>query len=85
MKKQKRSFISAQHASENVPDPTNNNSNLERAPVHYEAKNHLLYKNFDNLQSRSANLKSVENLKKEFKCEKFMIKKWSPTHLLLYF
>ena len=46
-------------------------------------KKHSLYKNFDNLQSRSANLKSVENLKKEFKFKKFMIKKWSPTYLSL--
>ena len=54
----------------------------ERLPI-TKQKKHSLYKNFDNLQSRSANLKSAENLKKEFKFKKFMIKKWSPTHLLL--
>ena len=31
--------MSAQHASENFPDPTDNNSNIKRAPVHYEQTN----------------------------------------------
>ena len=35
-KGKKGSFMSAQHASENVPDPTDNNSNIKRVPVHYE-------------------------------------------------
>ena len=40
MKKAKKgSFMSAQHASENVPDPTDNNSNIKRVPVHYEQTN----------------------------------------------
>ena len=43
--KKKRSIISAQHASENVPDPTDNNSNIKRAPAYYEQKNpFILYK-----------------------------------------
>ena len=41
----------------------------------------ILYK-FNGLQSRTANLKSVESLKKEFKCESITIKKYNPTYLL---
>ena len=40
------------------------------------------YKKFDDLQSRIAYLKSVKNLKKEFKRDSVMIEKWSPTSLL---
>ena len=43
---------------------------------------HSFYKNFDDLQSRIAYLKSVKNLKKEFKRDSITIKKWSPTYLL---
>ena len=42
---------------------------------------HVLYK-FDDLQSRIANLKSVENLKKEFQRDSITIKNQSPTYLL---
>ena len=31
--------MSAQHASENVPNPTDNNSIIKRVPVHYEQTN----------------------------------------------
>ena len=41
----------------------------------------FLYK-FDDLQSRTANLKSVENFKKEFKRDSNTIKKQSPIYLL---
>ena len=38
-------MISAQPASENVLDPTDNNSNIKRVPVHYEQKKpFILYK-----------------------------------------
>ena len=43
---------------------------------------HSFYKNFDDLQSRIAYLKSVKNLKKEFKRDSVTIKKGSPTYLL---
>ena len=61
-KAKKGSFMSAQHASENVPDPTDNNSNIKRVPVHYE-QTYSFYKNFDDLHRRIAYLKSVKNLK----------------------
>ena len=70
-----RSIISAQHASENVPNPTDNKSNIKRAPAHYEQKNHSFYTNFDDLQTRITNLKSLENLKKSFKRDSITIKK----------
>ena len=31
--------MSAHYASENVPDPTDNSSNIKRVPVHYEQTN----------------------------------------------
>ena len=41
----KRSIISALHASENFPDPTDNNSNIKREPAYYEQKSSfILYK-----------------------------------------
>ena len=43
---------------------------------------HSFYKKFDDLQSRIAYLKSVKNLKKEFKPDSITIKNWSPTYLL---
>ena len=43
---------------------------------------HSFYKNFDDLQSRIAYLKSVKNFKKEFKRDLITIKKWNPTYLL---
>ena len=43
---------------------------------------HSFYKKFDDLQSRITYLKSVKNLKKEFKRDSITIKKWSPTYLL---
>ena len=43
---------------------------------------HSFYKKFDDLQSKIAYLKSVKNLKKEFKRDSITIKKWSPTYLL---
>ena len=74
-KKKKRVGGCAQHPSENVPDPTDNNMNIKRAPAHYEQKNHIHFKeNFDDLQSRIANLKSIENFKKEFKRDWITIK-----------
>ena len=41
----------------------------------------MLYK-FNDLHSRTANLKSVENFKKELKRDSITIKKQSPTYLL---
>ena len=41
----------------------------------------MLYK-FNDLHSRTANLKSVENFKKELKRDSVTIKKQSPTYLL---
>ena len=43
---------------------------------------HSFYKNFDDLQSRIAYLKSVKNFKKKFKRDSVAIKKGSPTYLL---
>ena len=48
-------------------DPTDNNLNIITAPRHYEQKDPFILYKFDDLQSRTANLKSAENLKKEFK------------------
>ena len=42
---------------------------------HYEEKDTFILYKFDYLQSRIANLKSVENLKKEFKRDSVTIKK----------
>ena len=42
----------------------------------------MFYKNFDDLQSRIANLESVENMKKKFKRDSVTINNWSPTYLL---
>ena len=50
-------------------------------PAHYEQKNPF-YKYFEGLESRIANLKTVENLKEKFKRDSIMIKKWRPTYLL---
>ena len=47
-----------------------------------DKKTHSFYTNFDDLQSRIANLKSVENLKKGFKRDLITIKKQCPTFLL---
>ena len=80
-KANERSFISAQHSLENVPDPIDNNLNKKRVSAHYEPTNQFIFKKFDDLQSRIANLKSVKNLK-EFKHDSVLIKKWSPTYLL---
>ena len=44
--------MSAQHASEKVPDLTDNNLNIKRVPVILN-KTHSFYKNFDDLQSRT--------------------------------
>ena len=38
---------------------------------------HSFYKKFDDLQSRITYLKSVKNMKKEFKRDPITIKKWS--------
>ena len=43
---------------------------------------HPFYKKFDDLQSRIAYLRSVKNLKKEFKRDSIAIKKGSPSYLL---
>ena len=48
--------------------------NIKRAPGHYEQKNPFILYKFYYLQSRIANLKSVENLKKEFKIDSVIIK-----------
>ena len=37
--KKEHYVMSAQHASENVPDQTNNNSNIKIVPVQYEQTN----------------------------------------------
>ena len=43
---------------------------------------HSFYKNIDDLHSRIAYLKLVRTLRKEFKPDSVMIKKWSATCLL---
>ena len=46
---------------------------------HYEQKDSFILYKFDNLQSRNANLKSEENLKKEFKRDEsylFVVSVW---------
>ena len=43
---------------------------------------HSFYKKIDDLQSRTAYLKSVKNLKMEFKRDSVTIKKWSSTYRL---
>ena len=43
---------------------------------------HSFYKKFNDLQSRIAYIKSVKNLKEEFKRDSVTIKNWSPTYLL---
>ena len=53
-----------------------------RAHGHYIQKDPFISYKFDDLQSRIANFKSVENLKKEFKRDSVTIKKQSPTYLL---
>ena len=63
-------------------DPTDNKLNIIRAPGHYEQKDAFILYKFDDLQSRTANLKSEENLKKKFKFDSVTIKKQSPTYLL---
>ena len=73
-KANERSFISAQHTLENVPDPTDNNLNKKGVSAHYERTNQFIKNFFDDLQSRIANLKSVKNLK-EFKRDSVLIKK----------
>ena len=45
-------------------------------------KTNSLYENVHDLQSRIANLKSVENLKKESKCDSVTIKAQSSMYLL---
>ena len=71
----KRSFISAQLASENVPHPTDNNLNIKKCLTIVNKQTRSFYKNFDDLQGRTAYLKSVKKLKKEFKCDSITIKK----------
>ena len=41
--------------------------NIISAPGHYEQKDSFILYKFDDMESRTANLKSVEKLKKEFK------------------
>ena len=48
--------------------------NIKRAPGHYEQKNPFILYKFYDLQSRIANLKSKENLKKEFKRDSVTVK-----------
>ena len=48
---------------------------MTRAPGHYEQKDPFILYKFDDLQSRIANLKSEEYLKKEFKRDSVTIKK----------
>ena len=38
--------MSAQHASENVPDSTDNNLTIKRVPVYYEQTNLFILQNF---------------------------------------
>ena len=45
-------------------------------------KQHSFNTNFDDLQTRIVNLKSVENLKKAFKRDSITNKKQTPTYLL---
>ena len=56
--------------------------NVIRAPGHYEQKDPFILYKFDDLKSRTANLKSEENLRKEFKRDSVTIKKEGPTYLL---
>ena len=38
--------MSAQHASENVPGPTNNNSNIKPVSIHYEQTNPFILQKY---------------------------------------
>ena len=67
--------LSITNESNEKKDPTDNNLNIIRAPGHYEQKDPFILYKFDDLQSRIANLKSEENLKKEFKRDSVTIKK----------
>ena len=74
-------WLSKANESNEKKEPTDNKLNIKRAPGHYEQKNPFILYKFYDLQSRIANLKSVENLKKEFKRDSVTIKQ-SPTYLL---
>ena len=52
---------------------------MTRAPDHYEQKDPFILYKFDDLQNRTANLKSEKNLKKKLKRDSVAIKKQSPT------
>ena len=57
-----------------IPNSRDRSRLKEHRPIGNK-KNHLFYTNFDDPQSRIANLKSVENWKKEFKRYSITIKK----------
>ena len=69
------SYLSKAKESKVKKDPTDSNSNIKRAPGHYEQKKPFILYKFDDLQSIIPNLKSVENLKKKFKRDSITIKK----------
>ena len=75
------SWLSRANESNKKKHPTDNKSNIKRALGHCEQKNPFILSKFDDLQSRIAKLKSVENLQK-FKPDSVTIKKRSPTYLL---
>ena len=56
-------------------DPTDNKLNIIRAPGHYEQKDAFILYKFNDLQSRTINLKLEENLKEGFKLDSVTIKK----------
>ena len=68
------SWLSKANESNRKKDQTGNNLKIIRAPGQYEQKDPFILYKFDDLQSRTANLKSVENLKKEFKLDSVTIK-----------
>ena len=76
------SWLSKANESSKKKDPTDNNSITKRAPGHYEQENSFILYKSDDLQSRIADLKSEENLKKDFKRDSITINKQGPTYLL---
>ena len=61
-------WLSKASESNKKNDPTDNKLNIIRAPGHYEQKDPFILYKFDDLRSRTANLKSEEKLK-EFKLD----------------
>ena len=69
------SWLSKANESNKKKDRTDTHSNIKRALGHYEHKYPFILYKFVDLQTRMANLKSVENLKQKFKRDSITIKK----------